>query len=81
MINKADLGLQAEMIDADITGGRGAVHTPGLKGPHPIQRGQGDHAQEIGNHPTEGENPHLPPQTGGQDQGQDPRARAGILII
>ena len=43
MINKADLSLQAEMIDTDVTSGKGAVHTPGLKGPHPIQGGPGDH--------------------------------------
>ena len=69
------------MIDADVTCGWGAVHTPGLKDPHPIQRGQGDHTQEIDDHPAGGENPHLPPQTGGQNWGQDPRAGAGILTI
>ena len=69
MINEANLSLQTEMIDTNITGGWGAVHIQGLKDPHPIQRGSGDHAREIGDHPTEGENPHLAPQTGGQDQG------------
>ena len=59
MINKADLSLQAEMIET--------VHTQGLKDPHPIQGAPGDHTKEIGDHPTEGENPHLTPQTGGQD--------------
>ena len=62
MIDKADLGLQAEMIDADVTHSQGAVPTPGLKDPHPIQRALGDHAQEIGDHPTGRENPHLAPQ-------------------
>ena len=69
MINEVDLGLQVETKDADVASGQGAVHTPGLKDPHPIQRGLGDHAPEIGDHPTGGENPHLPPQTGGQDLG------------
>ena len=77
MIDEADLSLQAEMIDTDIASSQGAVHTPGLKDPHPIQRSPGDHTQEIGDHPTEGENPHLTPQTGGQD----PRAGAGILTV
>ena len=27
------------MIDTDVASGRGAVHTPGLKDPHPIQGG------------------------------------------
>ena len=67
MIHKADPGPQAEMIDTDITSSQGAVHTPGLKDPHPIQGGPGDHTREIGDHPTEGENPHLIPQTGGPD--------------
>ena len=67
MINKADLSLQAEMIETDIAGSRGVVHTQGLKDPHPIQGAPGDHTKEIGDHPTEGENPHLTPQTGGQD--------------
>ena len=44
MTNEADLSLQAEMIDTDIAGGWEEVHTPGLKDPHPIQRGPGDHA-------------------------------------
>ena len=44
MINKANLILQAEMIDTDVSGGWGAVHTPGLKDPHPIQRGPRDQA-------------------------------------
>ena len=35
MIDKADRGLQAEMIDIDITSDQGAVHTPGLKDSHP----------------------------------------------
>ena len=61
------------MIDADIACGQGVVPTPGLKDPHPVQRGLGDHAQEIGDHPTGEENPHLALQTGGQDQCQDPR--------
>ena len=43
MISEVDLSLQAEMIDTDVAGGQGAVHTPGLKDPHPIQRGP-DHA-------------------------------------
>ena len=68
MINETDQGLKAETIDADVASGREAVYTPGLKDPHPIQRGLGDH-------PTV--NPHLFPQTG-QDWHQDPRARAGI---
>ena len=66
MINEANLNLQAEMIDTDVAGGQGAVHTPGLKDPQSIQGCPGGHTQEIGNHPT-GENPHLTPQTGGQD--------------
>ena len=35
--------------------------------PHPIQGGLGDHTREVGNHPAEGEKPHLTPQTGGQN--------------
>ena len=34
MINEADLSLQAEMINADIDHGRGAICTPGPKDPH-----------------------------------------------
>ena len=68
MIDEADPDLQAEMIDTDFASSQGgSVHTPGLKDPHPTQGGLGDHTQEIGNHPTAGENPHLTPQTGGQD--------------
>ena len=81
MIDKANLSLQAEMTDTDIASSQGAVHTSGLKDPHPIQGGPGHHKQEIGDHPAEGENPHLTLQTGGQDQGQDPRTRAGILAV
>ena len=47
MIDKADPGLQAVMIDTDITSGQGAAHTPGLKDPHPIQEDLGDHTQEM----------------------------------
>ena len=61
MTDEADPGFQAEMIDTDIAGSQGAVHTPGLKDLHPIQGGLGDHTQEIGDHPTERENPHLTP--------------------
>ena len=43
MIDEANPGLHVEMIDTDITGSQGAVHTPGLKDPHPIQGGLGDH--------------------------------------
>ena len=81
MIDKADQDLQAEMIDTDITGNQEVDHILGLKDPHPTQEGLGDHTQEIDDHPTERENPHLTPQTGGQDQGQNPRAKAGILTI
>ena len=44
MIDEADLSLQAEMIDTNIAGSQGAVQTPGLKDPHPIQRDLEDHA-------------------------------------
>ena len=81
VIDKADWDLQAEMIYTDVAGDREVDHILGLKDPHPIREGLGDHTWEIGNHPTEGENPHLTPQTGGQDQGWDPRAEAGILAI
>ena len=63
MINEANLGLQAETIDIDVASSQGTVHTLSLKDPHPIQRGLADHIQEIGNHPTGGDNPHFPPQT------------------
>ena len=52
MVDKVDPGLQAEMIDTDVTGGQGAVNTPGLKDPHPIL---GDHTRETDDHPTGGE--------------------------
>ena len=69
MIDEADQDLQAEMINRDVTGNREVDHILGLKDPHPTREGPGDHTQEIGDHPTEGENPHFTPQTGGQDQG------------
>ena len=46
MIDEADPGHQAEMIDTDIAGCQGAVHTPGLKDPHPIQGVLGDHIHD-----------------------------------
>ena len=55
------------MIDTDVTGGRGVDHTLDLRDPHPNRGGLGDHTQEIGNHPTEGENLYLTPQTGSPD--------------
>ena len=81
MIDEANQDLQAETIDTDVTNNQEVDHILGLKDPHPTQEGLRDHTQEIGDHPAEGENPHLTPQTGGQDQGQDPRAEAGILTI
>ena len=53
------------MIDIDITGGPGAVHTLGLRDLHHIQGGLGDHIPEIGDCPTEVEN--LGPWTGSPD--------------
>ena len=61
VIDKSNQDLQAEMIDTDVTG-NWEDHILGLKDPHLTQEGLGDHTQEIGDHPTEGENPHLPPQ-------------------
>ena len=59
MIGEADPGLQAEMIGTDIAISQRAVHTPGLKDPHPVQGGLGDHTQETDDHPTGGEySPH-----------------------
>ena len=57
------------MIDTDAISDQGVDYILGLKDPHPTREGLGDHTPEIGNHPTEGENPHLTPQTGSQDQG------------
>ena len=67
MIDKADLSLQAGMTNADIDHGQGANHTQGPKDLHCIERHLGGHAQRTDNHATGGENPHLTPQTGGQD--------------
>ena len=36
MIYEANPGLKAETLDADVTSRQEAVHTPGLKDPHPI---------------------------------------------
>ena len=69
MIHKADPGLQAEMIDTNVTGSRGVDHILGPRDPHPTQRGLGDHTQEIDDHLVEGEYLHLTPQTGSPDQG------------
>ena len=58
MIDEADLGLQAEKIDTDVTSSQGAVHTAGLRDPHPIQGGPGDHTPETDDHPTGEESLH-----------------------
>ena len=68
MIGKANPGLQAEMIGTDISISQEAVYTPGLKDPHPIQGGLGDHTQETDDHPTGGESIHLILQTGSPNQ-------------
>ena len=81
MINKVDLNLQEEMIDAIIDHSQGAACTLGLMDPHHIWRYLGDHAQRIDDHHTGGENLHLIPQTDGQDPGPDPIVRTGILGI
>ena len=67
MIDKADLGLQAERIDTDITSGQGAVHTPGLRDPHPIQGDLGDYIPETDDHPAGGESLHPTLQTRSPD--------------
>ena len=81
MIDKVDLNLQEEMINANIDHDQGAVCTPGPKDPHHTLRDPGDHAQRIDNHCTGGENLYLIPQTDGQDPGPDPMVRAGILSV
>ena len=80
MIDEADPGLQAEMIDTDIAGGPGAVHTPGLKDLHPIQGGLGDNTQETDDHPTGGESIHPILQTGSPIRDRDLQTEADILI-
>ena len=55
------------MIDTDVTGSRGAVHTPGVRDPHPIEGVLGDHTPETDNYPTGGESIHPILQTGSPD--------------
>ena len=40
------------MIGTDITVSQGAVHTPGLRDPYPVQGCLGDHTQETDDHPS-----------------------------